>query len=143
MNNEIKTRKPMTRRRPVDKKPALQKLAFDLGIPANAKFNDNSLIEVLEAITFGLININLTTKKENINAQGAGYATIGYVAGFEVDQDDTYYFNVLVFDKYVDEVNKTNNVIIPRVFTNKEGEISKIIGLDLVPCSEDKEEVEE
>ena len=112
------------------KAPTFIKKTVVLGMLENAKYTDDDLVDVLSNITFDLININLTTTKENVGLQGNGYAVIGYVNKFNAD-DNT--FDVVIFSKYADIAeNIDDSVITARVFTDKEDKITKIIGLDLL-----------
>lgn len=117
----------------------MKKMEICLGVKDDATYDTDSLIAILADITFNLININLTVKKDTIGIQGPGFANIGYVTKFVVDEeDDAYYFEVVVFEKYVEAVEKLGvTVLVPRVFTNRENQVYKVIGLDIESINEE------
>lgn len=118
-------------------KSSFKKMTINLVSLETDKFNSDELISVLEKVSFGLININLTTDKENVNLRGNGFAPIGFVNKFYLTEKGEYAFDVAISSKFipaVDELEKESDLgITARVFTNKEGHITKIIGLDLTP----------
>ena len=114
---------------------SFKKMTIELVSSEADKFDINELVNVLENVTFSLININLTTEKENIGVRGKGFASIGFVNKFYTNEEGICVFDVAISAKYaaaVDELAKDSDLgICARVFTNKEGKITKIIGLDL------------
>lgn len=116
------------------KPQTVKKMTVVLGELKDTKYTKEDLVEVLNKITFNLININLSTKKTNIGIDGIGYTAIGFVNGFNKDTSE---FEVVVFNNRVEAVEKLGKIaIVPRAFTNKEGKITKIIGLDIEPVQE-------
>lgn len=120
-----------------NKKTSLKKMTFELAGLDTDKFNIDELVNVLENVTFDLININLSTSKENIGLNGRGFMPIGLVNKFYITEGKCL-FDVAIFEKYISKVEALDNddtelFITARVFTNKEGRITKIIGLDLTP----------
>lgn len=112
-----------------------KKMTVELVSLDTDKFNSDELINVLENVTFNLININLTIAKENIGIKGNGFTSIGFVNKFYTNEEGIFVFDVAISSKYVqavDDLAKDSQLgIAARVFTNKEGKITKIIGLDL------------
>lgn len=116
--------------RPKTKKSNLKHMNIKLAAVEGEKYSTEDLIEVLESITFELININLSCKKSHLGLNGTGYANIGYVNGFNPEDCS---FKVVVFQNHVETVENLNEVVIcARVFT-KDGKITKIISLDVEP----------
>lgn len=116
------------------KPQTVKKMTVVLRELKDTKYTKEDLVEVLNKITFNLININLSTKKTNIGIDGIGYTAIGFVNGFNKDTSE---FEVVVFNNRVEAVEKLGKIaIVPRAFTNKEGKITKIIGLDIEPVQE-------
>lgn len=116
------------------KPQTVKKMTVVLGELKDTKYTKEDLVEVLNKITFNLININLSTKKTNIGIDGIGYTAIGFVNRFNKDTSE---FEVVVFNNRVEAVEKLGKIaIVPRAFTNKEGKITKIIGLDIEPVQE-------
>lgn len=115
------------------KKSVVKRLAIKLG-KSSGKFTQEDLETVLGNITFDLININLTAKKSYVGIKGVGYAPIGFVNGFD---KETKTFDVVVFENKVQAVEKLGDIVITaRAFTTKEGNITKITGLDIEPVEE-------
>lgn len=118
-------------------KNTMFKRTVRLGLLESNKFEWDDLINVLQDISFSLININLTMKKEEAGLTGNGYIPIGFVNKFYSDEEGDCLFDVAIFDKFknvIESMENTENaevVIAARVFTNKENKITKIIGLDL------------
>lgn len=114
------------------------KMTIELVSLTTDKFNCDELIEVLKQIRFDLINVNLLTAKENVNLNGHGFTPIGFVNKFYSNEEDNYVFDIAISSKFAEAVEnlKTEDLdlgITARVFTNKNGNITKIIGLDLTP----------
>lgn len=120
-------------------KNTFTKMTFELILLDTDRFEGEELIDVLEQIRFDLININLTTYKSNVNVKGYGYAQIGFVNNFYANEEGVYVFDVAISSKYADAVEElkadSEVGITARAFTNKEGHITKIIGLDLRPIT--------
>lgn len=112
-----------------------KKMTINLVCFEEDKFDFNELIHVLGQVTFNLININLSTAKENVGIKGNGFAPIGFVNRFYVNEAGVWAFDVAISSRYiaaVDQMEKESDLgISARVFTNKEGKITKIVGLDL------------
>ena len=119
-------------------KHSFEKMTFELVSLTTDKFNTDDLINVLEKITFNLININLNTDKQNLGSQGKGTSSIGFVNKFYQSEDGKFVFDVVVASKYVDAVQYMTNCsfvgVHPKVFMNKENKITKVISLDLIEC---------
>lgn len=118
-------------------KNMFKKMTIELVSLENDKFNIDELVNVLNNVTFNLININLTTIKENVGIRGNGFAPIGFVNKFYTNEEGKCVFDVAISSRYasaIDELAKDSDLgISGRVFMNKEGKITKIIGLDLTP----------
>lgn len=115
------------------KKSVVKRLSIKLG-EAERRFTQEDLETVLGNITFDLININLTTKKSYVGVNGAGYTPVGFVNGFDKEAKT---FDVVVFDSKVQAIEKLGDiVIVARAFTDREGKITKITGLDIEPVEE-------
>lgn len=111
------------------KKPAVKRMTFELG--ENAKFDKENLVEILSNITFKLININLSIKKEYAKLNGTGYTSIGYVNGFDKENCT---FDTVIFNNREEIVKNLGECIITvRAFTDKDNKITKIISLDVEP----------
>lgn len=99
------------------------------------RFDSEELIELLKEIRFDLININLSTSKENVGIRGRGFVPIGFVNKFYTNEDGHYAFDVAVSSKFAETIEgmkeDSDIGITARVFTNR-GNITKIIGLDLI-----------
>lgn len=114
-----------------------KKMTVDLVLFDSDRFNGDDLIEVLSNVSFELININLTMKKNEIGMSGNGVSPIGFVQKFYENVAGEYVFDIAVYDKYskilerIDNSDKEYLAISARAFINKEGKITKIIGLDL------------
>lgn len=116
------------------KTSTVQRMTIKLGKLEDAKYTIEDLVEVLSKVSFNLININLSTKKTHIGINGVGYASIGFVNGFNKETSE---FDVVVFNNRVEDIKKLGKVVIvARAFTDKEGKISKIISLDVEPVTE-------
>lgn len=101
------------------------------------RFDSGELIELLKEIRFDLININLSTSKEDVGIRGRGFVPIGFVNKFYINEDGQYAFDVAVSSKFAETIEGMKEEdsdigITARVFTNREGKITKIIGLDLI-----------
>lgn len=116
------------------KKMTIELIALDTD-----NFDCEELIGILETIPFNLININLTTSKSNVGIRGNGFAQIGFVNKFYTDEDGKYVFDVAIVSKHVsavDELLKESDLgITAKVFTDKDGKVTKIIGLNLTPVT--------
>lgn len=107
------------------KKSMVKRITVKLG-EANEE-----LISILDKITFDLVNINLNIKKSYVGLNGTGYTSIGFVNGFD---KETNTFDVVVFENRLNDIAKLGEtVIVARVFNNKDGKITKVTGLDIVP----------
>ena len=99
----------------------------------NVKYTKEDLVDILSNISFELININLSSKKSYLGINAAGYTAIGFVNGFNPEEET---FNVVVFENRTEAIDNLGEiVVIPRVFTNRDGEITKVIGLDVEPVN--------
>lgn len=121
-------------------KSTFTKMTIELISLDTDRFDCDELIEVLEQIRFDLININLTTSKLNFDERArGGFVPIGFVNRFYANEEGIYVFDVAVSSRYnemVRELTETSDIgITARVFTNKEGKITKVIGLDFTPVT--------
>lgn len=115
------------------KKPTMKHLTVKLAIVENAKYTEEDLVDILSNVSFELINITLSTKKTYLGVNGFGYTAIGFVNSFNPEEKS---FKVVVFENKYDAIEKLGDIVIsPRVFTNKEGKITKVIGLDVEPVT--------
>ncbi len=115
------------------RKPSMKHFIVKLDEGKNAKYTKEELVDILADISFELINITLSTKKSYLGGSNPGYSAIGFVNSFDPEKES---FKVVVFEnkaKYIEDLGEI--VIIPRVFTNKEGKITKVIGLDVEPVA--------
>lgn len=115
------------------RKPSMKHFIVKLDEGKNAKYTKEELVDILSDISFELINITLSAKKSYLGLNGQGYSAIGFVNSFDPEEES---FKVVVFEnkaKYIEDLEEI--VIVPRVFTNKEGKITKVIGLDVEPVS--------
>lgn len=123
------------------KRTMAEKMTIELAVLESDKFTELDLIEVLDQVTFGLINISLTTAKANVGVRGNGFAPIGFVNKFYINEEGKYVFDVAVFNKFAQQVKGLVEAedeylaITARVFMNKEDQITKIIGLDVTPVT--------
>lgn len=116
------------------KKPTLKHIVMKLAAVEDGRtYTTEELINILSEVTFDKININLSCKKSYLGMNGLGYTSIGFVNGFDPEETE---FNVAVFENRVEAVEALKDVVIAaRVFTNKEGKITKVIGLDVEPVT--------
>lgn len=116
------------------KKPALKHIVMKLAAVEDGRtYTTEDLIDLLSEVTFDKININLSCKKTYLGVNGLGYTSIGFVNGFDPEETE---FNVAVFENRVEAIEALGDVVIAaRVFTNKEGKITKVIGLDVEPVT--------
>lgn len=116
------------------KKPTLKHIVMKLAAVEDGRtYTTEELIDILSEVTFDKININLSCKKSYLGMNGLGYTSIGFVNGFDPEETE---FNVAVFENRVEAVEALKDVVIAaRVFTNKEGKITKVIGLDVEPVT--------
>lgn len=123
-----------------NKKPnrnTMFKKTIRLGLLDSATYSWDDIVSILPDIPFNLININLSARKSEIGMNGNGFTPIGFVNKFYSDEEGNCLFDVAIFNKFRDSIDlfeETPNsdlVITPRVFTNKENKITKIIGLDI------------
>lgn len=115
------------------KKSVVKRLTIKLG-EVERRFTQEDLETVLGNITFDLININLTAKKSYVGLNGVGYTPVGFVNGYDKEAKT---FDVVVFENKVQAIEKLGDiVIVARAFTDKEGNITKITGLDIEPVEE-------
>ena len=92
------------------------------------------LQEVLQDITFDLVNIQLSIKKELVGLAGTGYTSVGFVNSYDVESNT---FNVVVFNNHSETISKLGKVqVVCRVRTNKEGKVVKVTGFDVTPVEE-------
>ena len=116
------------------KKPTLKHCTMKLADVADKTYTQKDLIDILSEVSFDKININLTCKKSYVGINGLGYTGIGFVNEFD---DEKAEFNVVIFENRTEAIEQLKDVVIvARVFTNKDGNITKIIGLDVEPVSE-------
>ena len=116
------------------KKPTLKHFTMKLADVADKTYTKKDLIDILSEVSFDKININLTCKKSYVGINGLGYTGIGFVNEFD---DEKAEFNVVIFENRTEAIEQLKDVVIvARVFTNKDGDITKIIGLDVEPVSE-------
>ena len=122
--------KPMNKR---TKKSTLKHMIIKLAaVDGDVKYTTEDLINVLEKISFDLININLSCKKSLLGLNGNGYAAIGYVNGFDPEECT---FKTVVFQNQVEAVEKLGELVVTaRVFT-KDDKITKVISLDVEPVN--------
>lgn len=116
------------------KKPTLAHVTMKLiAVEDGKSYTTEDLISVLKEISFDKININLSCKKSYIGSNGLGYTSIGFVNKFNPEEVE---FETVVFENRVDAIKALGDVAIAaRVFTNKEGKITKVIGLDVEPVT--------
>ena len=116
------------------KKPTLKHLTMKLAaVEEGRTYTTEELIEILSEITFDKININLSCKKSYLGTNSLGYTSIGFVNEFDPEETE---FSVAVFENRVEAIEALKNVVIAaRVFTSKEGKITKVIGLDVEPVT--------
>lgn len=116
------------------KKPTLKHFTMKLAaVEEGRTYTTEELIEILSEITFDKININLSCKKSYLGTNGLGYTSIGFVNEFDPEETE---FSVAVFENRVEAIEALKNVVIAaRVFTSKEGKITKVIGLDVEPVT--------
>ena len=111
------------------------KMTIELVSLDTDRFDSEELIEILKEIRFDLININLSISKESVGIKGRGFAPIGFVNKFYTNEEGHYVFDVAISSRYaetIEEMKESSDIgITARVFTNR-GEITKIIGLDLI-----------
>lgn len=114
------------------KKSTMKKMTVAFGGASNVKCSTEELAEVLKKVSFDLININLSLKKSYTDSSNAkGYASVGFVNSFNAENNT---FDVVVFENRVETIEELGEVVVSaRVFTNKEGKITKVIGLDIEP----------
>lgn len=111
------------------KTPTVKRMVVKLGKTQESNYEINDLVNILENVSFDLINVNLSTKKSNLGLSGAGYSSVGFVNGFNTE-DNT--FDVVIFENKIADIEKLGEVVITaRVFNNKDGIITKITGLDI------------
>lgn len=116
------------------KKPTLKHFTMKLADVADKTYTKKDLIDILSEVSFDKININLTCKKSYVGINGLGYTGIGFVNEFDPENAE---FNVVIFENRTEAIEQLKDVVIvARVFTNKDGDITKIIGLDVEPVSE-------
>ena len=115
-------------------KPTLKHYTMKLSDVAGKTYTKEDLINILSEVSFDKININLTCKKTYLGVNGLGYTGIGFVNEFDPEKAE---FNVVIFENRTEAVEQLKDVVIAaRVFTNRDGKITKIIGLDVEPVSE-------
>lgn len=116
------------------KKPTLKHIVMKLAAVEDGRtYTTEELIDILSEVTFDKININLSCKKSYLGMNGLGYTSIGFVNGFDTEETE---FDVAVFENRVEAIEALKDVVIAaRVFTNKEGKITKVIGLDVEPVT--------
>ena len=115
------------------KKLSMKHFTVKLGEVVNAKYSEEDLVDILSNISFELINITLSTKKNYLGMNATGYSAVGFVNSFDPEEKT---FKVVVFDNksnFIEDLGEL--VIVPRVFTNRNGEITKVIGLDVEPVA--------
>lgn len=112
------------------KTSTVTRMTVKLGkIEKESSYDINDLKDVLSRVTFDLININLSTKKTYVGINGIGYTSVGFVNGYNTETTE---FDVVVFNNRVEDIKKLGNIVITaRVFTDREGKITKITGLDI------------
>lgn len=116
------------------KKPTLKHLTLSLATVEDVKYKTDDLVNILSEIPFDKINISLSAKKSYLGLTGMGYTNIGFVNSFNAD-DCT--FEVAVFENRTEAIEKLGDIALTvRAFTNKEGKLVKVIGLDVEPLAE-------
>lgn len=115
------------------KKSTLKHMTLKLGVLDNAKYTQDDLVDILEHITFELVNVNLSAKKTLLGFNGNGFTSVGFVNSFN-PKDCT--FQVVVLEKFAPVIEGLGEVVVTaRAFTNKDGNITKVIGLDVEPVA--------
>lgn len=115
------------------KKVGMKHYTLKLNEGENVKYTKEDLVDILSNISFELININLSSKKSYLGINATGYNAVGFVNGFNPEEET---FNVVVFENRTEAIDSLGEiVVIPRVFTNRDGEITKVIGLDVEPVN--------
>lgn len=116
------------------KKPMVKKLNLKLGEVPESRFDQDDLVNVLSKVSFDLININLSAKKSYVGLNGNGYTPIGFVNGFNKEDSS---FDVVVFENREEAVRKLGDiVVVAKAFTDREGNVTKIISLNVEPVEE-------
>ena len=96
-------------------------------------YSINSLVDLLNAIPFNLVNIPLYTYNCLVynNDNRPGNTVCGYVAGYDQETDS---FNVVIHEKFVDIIDSYENPIIYiRPLIDQDGNVTKIKGFDICP----------
>ena len=118
-------------------KPTMFKRTVKLGLLDSDRFAWDNLLNVLSDVTFELVNVNLTMNKAEAGFEGNGFISIGFVNKFYSDESGECVFDVAISDRYRNTIKKmestenTELVITIRAFTDNNGKIIKITGLDL------------
>ena len=111
------------------RKSTVRRLTVKLNVNTEA-----GVKELLKEVRFDLINISLSTKKSYVGMNGNGYTQIGFVNGYNSEENT---FDVVVFENRFEAVKSMGNVeVMARSFKNKDGEITKIISLDLTAAED-------
>ena len=111
------------------RKSTVRRLSVKLNVNAEDKVK-----ELLKEVKFDIINISLSIKKSYVGMNGNGYTQIGFVNGYNSEENT---FDVVVFENRFEAVKALGDVeVMVRSFKNRDGEITKIISLDLTPTED-------
>ena len=111
------------------RKSTVRRLSVKLNVNTEDKVK-----ELLKEVKFDIINISLSTKKSYVGMNGNGYTQIGFVNGYNSEENT---FDVVVFENRFEAVKALGDVeVMVRSFKNRDGEITKIISLDLTPTED-------
>lgn len=126
------------------RKSNFKKMTIELVSLDRDDFDCEDLIRILRKIPFNRININLSTTKENVGLNGRGFTPIGFVNKFYTEEDESKcVFDVAIIARYAEHIEALQEDydlgITARVFKDKEGNITKIIGLDLTPVQRERD----
>lgn len=102
------------------------------------EFDRGTLLDILNNVPFDKISIPVHLDKTLINgANSKGYANVGYVTGYDSEEEK---FTTVIYNNYAGAVDAVGeSVIYVRAIVDKSGVVRNIIALDIEPIGVDEE----
>lgn len=103
------------------------------------EFDRKTLLDILCSVPFSQISIPVHLDKALMNGDGTskGYANVGYITGYD-PQDEK--FTTVIYNNYEKAVDAVGEAVIyARAIVDKSGVVRNIIALDIEPIVEEEE----
>lgn len=103
------------------------------------EYDRDTLLQILNEVPFNKISIpvNLHKYYTTGDAEAKGYLNVGYVIGYNAEEEK---FSVVIKNNFAETVDgMTDTIIFARASVNKDGEVKNIIALD-IECAASEEE---